>query len=274
MAGYSPDLRVVPLNSIRLQEGVTDEKGNLLAFNMRRREAIINPVVVALLDSGADENRFLQLDGASRLTALTILGAPWAFVHVVNYCDVEVTTWGHVTKIDSSALRRLDDNDQAVRLSSPGETIDGFDLAATVMFNNGNQFGVHSQGGTLKRADVGCRLAGLYQHKPEERIGLDGGGLEQALALSKIFGSDGVVISYANFSPPEILEIAGAGAILPPGVTRHRLQERVLMEYPLARLLDSSIGQEQQTELLRQDLKHIKFHPYHDRVTLQAEPWE
>lgn len=274
MAGYSPDLRVVPLNSILLQEGVTDEKGRLLAQNMESRGAIINPVVVAPFDLPSGEQRFLQLDGASRLTALAILGAPWAFVHVVDYRDVTVTTWTHVTEMNSAALRRLDGNRQDVRLFHPEETASDWDLVATALFAGSQELSIYSQGGPVVRAQVGCQLASLYLHRPEERIDLDGKGLGVALTVRASLGPDGVILNYSPFSPDDILKICAAGAILPPGVTRHRLQERVLMEYPLPRLLDSSIGQEQQIKLLRQDLKHIKFHPYHDAVTLQAEPWK
>ena len=47
----NPDLRIVPLASIKFQEGVIDEKAHLLAENMRNLGEIINPVVVALLEN-------------------------------------------------------------------------------------------------------------------------------------------------------------------------------------------------------------------------------
>ena len=92
---------------------MTDAKANALARNLLLEKQIINPIVVAPLG----ETCFVQLDGASRLASLAIIGAPWAFVHVVEYKDVSLTTWVHATTMDSSALRRLDDKDAQIKLT-------------------------------------------------------------------------------------------------------------------------------------------------------------
>lgn len=271
----NPDLRIVPINSIKLQEGMIDEKAHLLADNMRRLGEIINPVVVAPLENKG----FVQLDGASRLAALAILGAPWAFVHVVDYKDVSLTTWVHATTMDSSALRRLDDQDPLIRLTEirqrrlDGQGIEGFDLVATAMFAGGDHFGIYSSGGLMKRVKTANQLIGLYQLRPEQRVDTDGGGITKALKAAASLGPDGVAVEYANFSPPEIMQVVGAGELLPPGVTKHRLEQRVLMNYPLDRLLNSYLSQRNQDRLLAQTLAGIKFHPYRDRVILQAELW-
>ena len=275
MSAGNPDLRIVPLTSIKLQEGVTDEKAHLLAENMERLGEIINPVVTAPLENKC----FLQLDGASRLAALAILGAPWAFVHVVDYKDVSLTTWVHATKMDSSALRRLDDGDPDIRLAElrrrrvDRNGIIDFDLVATAMFAGGDNFGIYSSGGLMKRVKTAGQLIGLYQLKPELRVDIDGGGINLAVEAAGSLGSDGVAVEYANFSPPEIMQVVEAGELLPPGVTKHRLKQRVLMNYPLDRLLNSSMSQIGQDQLLTGTLSGTKFHPYRDEVSLQAEPW-
>lgn len=265
----SPDLRIVPLDSIKLQEGVTDEKASSLAANMRKRNEIINPVVVAPLS----EQRFVQLDGASRTVALSIIGAPWSFVHVVPYESVAVTTWVHTTRMDSSALHRLDDTDQNIRLSEAGGSIDGFELVATAMFAEGDHFGIHSSGGLIKRVQVANQLIGLYQLRPEQRVDTDGDGIARALQAAHALGPDGVTIEFSPFSQSEILCIVERGELLPPGVTKHRLNQRIIMNYPLNLLLDDRLTQEEQNAILAKALDGIKFHPYRDQVVLQAEPW-
>ena len=275
MSAGNPDLRIVPLTAIKLQEGVTDEKAHLLAENMQRLDGIINPIVVAPLG----EECFVQLDGASRLAALSILGAPWAFIHVVNYESVSLTTWVHATTMDSSALRRLDDQDPLIRLTEirqrrvGGEGIEGFDLVATAIFADGDNFGIYSSGGLAKRVKTANQLIGLYELNPEQRIDIDGGGIEKVLDTARCLGPNGVAVEYANFSQTEVMQVVAAGEILPPGVTKHRLEQRVLMNYPLNRLLNSYLFQRDQDRLLAQTLAGIKFHPYRDRVILQAEPW-
>lgn len=275
MSAGNPDLRIVPLTSIKLQEGVTDAKAHLLAENMDRLGEIINPVVAASLENEC----FVQLDGASRLAALSILGASWAFIHVVNYESVSLTTWVHATTMDSSALRRLDDNDSNIRLTEirqrrvSGKGIAGYDLVATAMFADGDNFGIYCLGGLPKRVATANQLIGLYQTKPEQRVDIDGGGINPAIEAARGLGSDGVAIEYANFSPEEVMKVVEAGELLPPGVTKHRLEQRVLMNYPLDRLLNAYLSQSDQNRLLAQTLAGIKFHPYRDRVVYQAEPW-
>lgn len=275
MSAGNPDLRIVPLTSIKLQEGVTDAKATALARNLTIEKQIINPIVVASLGEGC----FVQLDGASRAVSLAILGAPWAFVHVVDYGEVSLTTWGHATRMDSSALRRLDDGDPDIKLTEirqrriDGEGIEGYDLVATAMFTEGDNFGIYSKGGLIKRAKSAGQLIGLYKLKPEQRVDIDDCGIEAAIEAAGNLGTDGVAVEYAGYSSTEVMRIVEAGEILPPGVTKHRLEHRVLMNYPLDRLLDPSLSQIQQNELLAETLSGIKFHPYRDRVILQAEPW-
>jgi len=271
----NPDLRVIPIDSIRLQEGVTDEKAHMLADNMSKLGEIINPVVVAPLKNKS----YVQLDGASRLAALSILGVPWAFVHVVDYKDVFLTTWVHATTMDSSALRRLDDQDTDIRLTEirqrriGGEGIEGYNLVATAMFADGDTFGIYSSGGLIKRAKTAGQLIGLYKLKPEQRVDIDDDGINVAIEAARKLGSDGVAVEYANYSQGEVMQVVEAGEILPPGVTKHRLEQRVLMNYPLDRLLNSYLSQRDQDRLLAQTLAGIKFHPYRDRVVYQAEMW-
>lgn len=275
MSVGNPDLRIVPLTSIKLQEGVTNEKAIALARNMEAKGVIINPIVVASLD----DEYFLQLDGASRVVSLAMLGAPWAFVHVVDYNDVSLTTWVHVTRMDSSGLRRLDDGDPQIKLTEirqrriDREGIEGYDLVATAMFADGDSFGIYSIGGLAKRAKTAGKLIGLYKLKPEQRVDIDDCGINPATEMARSLGTDGVAIEYAGYSPVEVTQIVRAGEILPPGVTKHRLKHRVLMNYPLDRLLNPSLSQIEQNELLADTLSEIKFHPYRDEVIFQAEPW-
>jgi hypothetical protein len=47
------------------------------------------------------------------------------------------------------------------------------------------------------------------------------------------------LIRYRSFTPGELAEIVDAGAVLPAGITRFRIQERVLgVRYPLDRMMD------------------------------------
>lgn len=275
MSAGNPDLRIVPLAAIKLQEGVTDAKANALAHNLLLEKQIINPIVVAPLG----ETCFVQLDGASRLASLAIIGAPWAFVHVVEYKDVSLTTWGHVTRMDSSAFRRLDDHDPMIRLTETrqrrvdGQGIEDFDLVATAIFSDGDYFGIYSSGGLIKRAKTASQLIGLYKLKPEQRVDIDDEGINIAVDAARNLGTDGVAIEYTNFSQTEVMQVVAAGEILPPGVTKHRLEQRVLMNYPLDILLDATASQNDQNKRLAEALSGIKFHPYRDRVIFQAEPW-
>ena len=99
-------------------------------------------------------------------------------------------------------------------------------------------------GGLIKRARTAGQLIGLYKLKPEQRVDVDDDGINLAIEAARKLGSDGVAIEYANFSQTEVMQVVAVGEILPPGLLNYRLEQRVLMNYPLDILLDATASSE------------------------------
>ena len=59
------------------------------------------------------------------------------------------------------------------------------------------------------------------------------------------------LIRYRPFTPAELVEIVRSGAVLPAGITRFRVRERVLgVRYPLQKMTDGDVA-ERNAELRR-----------------------
>ena len=55
-------------------------------------------------------------------------------------------------------------------------------------------------------------------------------------------GMGEVIIRYRPFTPGELVEIVGFGKVLPAGITRFRVRERVLgVRFPLEKLYDGNV---------------------------------
>ena len=198
-----------PVRLARVREGIRDEA-------VQR-----NPVIVAPY-----RDRYLVLDGAHRVRALTELGLRLALVQTVGLPE-RAESWGHLIPAEGleTALRGLPG--VVVSTERPDES-----CLVEARFHDGRLLylqareeglvavvralksvgGVYPKGGVVSRVD------------PEVGVELAAG---EALLL------------YRRFSPGELAEVVEGGEVLPAGITRFPVPERVLnARYPLALLED------------------------------------
>ena len=89
--------------------------------------------------------------------------------------------------------------------------------------------------GIAAEVDALWGLQGLYPEGVVHRVG------SETLVEP---GADKMVICYRSFTPRELVEIVGLGKILPAGITRFRVRERVLgVRFPLEKLRDGDPGE-------------------------------
>ena len=177
-----------------------------------------NPVIAARYG-----DRFLVLDGAHRSRAMTELGARFVLVQVVEPPG-RAEGWGHVV----AGMGDLGPGDLDGLVVGP----EGGEVVAEIETSGGETFSLRSrEGGPLARSQAMWQLRALYPEEaavrrvePDRAVRLAGG---EAL------------IRYGSFAPEELVEVVGAGGVLPAGVTRFRVSERVLgVRYPLERMMD------------------------------------
>ncbi len=177
-----------------------------------------NPVMAAPYG-----DRFLVLDGAHRVRAMAELGARFVLVQVVEPPE-RAEGWGHVVRgFESFGPGGAD----GLLISDEP----GGEVAAEVETSSGETaFVLSREGGALARSRAMWDLQGLYPKETAvRRVEPDG-----AVRLAK----GEALIRYGAFSPKELAEIVASGAVLPAGVTRFRVRERVLgVRYPLDRMM-------------------------------------
>jgi hypothetical protein len=90
-----PDLQFVPLERCVLHEETDDERVARLVARISADGRLRNPPI---LGRHADLDTLIVLDGATRVTALRMLGAPHILAQVVDYEDpaIEIHTWSHI----------------------------------------------------------------------------------------------------------------------------------------------------------------------------------
>jgi hypothetical protein len=210
------NLLLVDLECLFLHEAHDEDRLLRLRERMRAEGEQRNPVIVSPY-----EDRYLVLDGAHRVRALGELGSHFALVQTVDPPE-KAEGWGHL--LDGIEIAELGNIGGIEVSEKPGpaplakvETADG------ILSISAHEEGLEGWVRALWDLQSFYPKAGLVR-----RVEPDG-----AFHLSR----DEVLIRYRTFTPGDLAAIVDSGAVLPAGITRFRVQERVLgVRYPLHRM--------------------------------------
>jgi hypothetical protein len=199
------------------------------------------------------EDRYLVLDGAHRVRALKELGSPLALVQTVEPPE-KAEGWGHlIGAIETTELGNL----QGIETSEkPGPN----PLAEVEADGVGTIFLSSTEEGLRGLVRALWNLQSIYPkggvvHRVESH---------GAARLSE----GGAMIRYRGFTPEELAAIVDSGTVLPAGITRFRIRERVLgVNYPLENMTGGDV--EVQNDLLE---GYVRRRWDEGRVRLYAEP--
>jgi hypothetical protein len=213
------DLLLLEIGCLILHEAHDENRLVSLRKRIEAEREQHNPVIVS-----PHEDRYLVLDGAHRVRALGELGSRFALVQTVKPPE-KAEGWGHLLK---GVGRAELDNIEGIEVS---DRLGGAPLAE-VETAGGETFLLSSKEDGLRgRVRALWDLQSFYPKgvvvrrvEPDGRARLSGG---EAL------------IRYQPFTPGELAEIVYSGSVLPAGITRFRIQERVLgVRYPLDRMME------------------------------------
>ena len=216
-------LRLVEPGCLLLHEAHDEARLARLKERITSEHEQRNPVVAS-----PHEDRFLVLDGAHRVRALDELGARFVLVQVVEPPEW-AEGWAHV--VGGMDAIGTDEAKGLVVAEAPGDEVEG-EAVAEIETAGGGAVSVRSRGyGPLARSRAMWALQSRYPGAGAvRRVEPDG-------AVRLLKGE--AMIRYRPFSPEELVEIVGSGAVLPAGVTRFRVRERVLgVRYPLDRMME------------------------------------
>ena len=181
-----------------------------------------NPVIVSPY-----EDRYLVLDGAHRVRALGELGSRFALVQTVDPPE-KAEGWGHL--LDGLEIAELGNIGGIEVSETPGPApLAEVETAGTILSISAHEEGLEGWVRALWDLQSFYPKAGLVR-----RVEPDG-----AFHLSR----NEVLIRYRAFTPGDLAAIVDSGAVLPAGITRFRVQERVLgVRYPLHRMQNGDAG--------------------------------
>lgn len=244
----SPDLRIVPLEALMEHEYNDGQRTAPLVRRIEAEGMLKNPPIVTPLDTASlaatslSGARYVVLDGANRSSALNALGYPHILVQVVPYRLPQTTlsTWHHaVTHIDVerfvSGLYAIEGLEIHPRdLLSARAELARRELLAYILFSNGEvlaaraqQRGLHVHTRLLNALVDTYKLHGRLHRTISENF-------DETRAIHPDLTA---LVIFPNYEPAEVLALARDGELLPPGLTRHLIQGRVLRtNYPLSEL--------------------------------------
>ena len=213
------DLRLVELGRLILHEAHDENRLANLRARIESEGEQRNPVIVS-----SQGDCCLVLDGAHRVRALEELGCRLVLAQFVEPPE-RAESWAHL--LDGVGLDKLRGLEE-VEVSEQQQR--GARLAE-VEVAGGKRISLRSrEKGLLAEVRALWALQSLYPEGVVRRVGPNG-----PLGLA---GGE-AVIRYRAFAPEELVEIVRSGAVLPAGITRFRVRERVLgVRYPLEKMHD------------------------------------
>ncbi len=216
------DLRLVELERLILHEAHDEDRLASLRDRIEAEREQRNPVIVS-----SQGDCCLVLDGAHRVRALRELGCRLVLAQFVEPPE-RAESWAHIVEgVGLDELRGLPE----IEVSEHPE---GARLAE-VEFAGGERVSLGSrERGLLAEVRALWALQALYPDGVVVRRVEPNGGVGPA-------GGE-AVIGYRAFGPEELVEIVRSGAVLPAGITRFRVRERVLgVRYPLEKMKDGDV---------------------------------
>lgn len=177
-----PDLRLVPLATIELQEEPDTKRLDRLVEGMRSSKVVRDPPIVT---SGVGK-KLMQLDGTTRLSALKRLHCSHALVQYVDYNDssqVLIKSWVHVSKVNRNDFIKGIQRIPYVKTESfqlgLGLTLTGHPLATvTIIFNNGKGLSVLGDSDLVQKVFMMKKVVSLYESliERDREVSIEGRG--------------------------------------------------------------------------------------------------
>jgi len=256
-------LRIVDLRGLVLHEAHDEARLRRLWRLIEEEGVQRNPVIVAPLPGRSLEispggERFFVLDGAHRVHALRALGCRHALVQCVALPE-RAEGWGHV--LDGGGLEGRLREVAGVEILAEAFDVSGEDrLVAEVRLPDGAGLSVRACGGE----GIGAVVRGMWAL----RAAYPEGGRSRRVKPGEPAGPGEAVVSYRRFTPGELVSVVEGGRVLPAGVTRFVVGERVLnVRLPLGMLRDGTLP-ERNAELA----DFVRAAREADRVRQYVEP--
>lgn len=222
-------LRIVPLDEIVLHEQYDPLRVDRLVGLLRKEQVLNNPILVTQLPG---TEKYVVLDGATRVSSLCELGCRDALAQVIDYNDpgIGIGRWHHLLRGIPAEIFLADIEQipgvrlELTTLADAERALALREISCVLIFADGRVHAVHAGSDLATQVAAINQVVGLYRGKAEvfrlaarraDRLWIEGESFNIALI-------------FPAFTPEEVLKMARNGARLPMGVTRHIVPGRAL----------------------------------------------
>ena len=273
-----PHLHIVPTSSLHPHELPDQQRAVPLAKAIQLDRVLRNPPIVLPIE--AQPGEFVVLDGANRVTALSLLQVPYTLVQVAhpNWDSLEVKTWNHIL---------LDE--QPAAIEALFQSLNGFVFTPTesakadqalaageslliVRLPDGVTLVSHAQDPSLE-ARIGAlrEMVSVY----DGRVHFERTSGDQLEGLAQVYRSLAGLVVFPEFAADEVVLGAASGWHFPPGITRFIVSPRALrLNYPLEMLSGSDDLETTQAHLddwIRERMRNRRVRYYAESTFLFDE---
>lgn len=220
-----PTLKIVPIDKVILHEHVDPLHVQHLAKTLKDQGILKNPILVT-----KEDDEYVALDGATRVTVLGQMGVPVTLVQVVPRDGIRLQNWHHavVGNTNEELLEHIDQIDGLVRSTTNLENL------RKQIEDKSNLFGLASPDGVVfsysSENDQKTQIEQLnhvvdsYRGKSEFYRTLE---TDPIVVQGQIPGTTALLL-FPRFSLDNILLYAKNHMRIPAGISRHLVDQRAL----------------------------------------------
>lgn len=253
MLDHFPNLAFLPVESLVIHEWHDDQRTPPLIARLRASGVFRNPPVVAPLGDGT--GRYMVLDGANRTTALRMMGFPHALVQVIKPDDpgLSLQNWNHLVWGLSpveflSGLRAIPDLELVpTRVGDREPDLWGDCGLVVVQVPGGAAYAICTSSTelVLRVQHLNAIVNSYIDRAQTDRT------IQREIEVYRGIHPDlSGLVDFPNLTIEHVLQVAGAGYLLPAGITRFTVSPRALhLNYPLDKLAENRPLEEKNREL-------------------------
>ena len=243
---FYPDLKIIPFEKIKLQEYFHKLRAKALANKIKKQGILRNPPIITQFNGG-----FLHLDGATRISAIQLLGYNKCLAQIVDYGDrsqVQLTSWSHIVKVNKNEFLKQVENIDKIEIKKRDTFSQRMllkpSIICLIVFLDGDVFEVCRKGLLVSQVRALNTIVSLYEkHEITRVFSASSWNLGSVKRRFELHPHHNFFITFPTFSPQQILKLVDQDIFLPTGVSRHVVFRRKLnvnlplsyLKYPVKR---------------------------------------
>lgn len=252
METFFPDLKIIPIDHIKLQEYVQKSRMRTLANTIEKEGMLRNPPIV----TNFSNSTYMHLDGANRITALSLLKYPQCLVQVVDYSDpshVRLNSWSHLTPMRKEEIRKKFRSINGIEIKELKQfqhriLLKPY-LVAAAVFRDGTTWEITGPSSLLDQILSMGQVVDAYEDTTTtERVFSESPWTPASITVRfDRFPAMQSFFAFPTFSPSQVMKTVDKGVLMPAGITRHVVYRRKLnvnlpLEYLKIEDLDRANG--------------------------------